>query len=69
MADTTPQQLYVLDGTLVSKTGRTATRESQKTTLRKTVKFVETIVEVLPVDTEDGTWKRWVSEDELFVVN
>lgn len=63
------EQLYVLNGILVRKTGKTASREVEKTTLRKTVKFKELIVEVLPVDSEDGIWKRWVAENELFVVD
>lgn len=63
------EQLYVLNGTLVRKTGRIATRDAERTTLRKTVKYKEQIVEVLPVDSEDGIWKRWVSENELFVVD
>lgn len=63
------EQLYVLNGILVRKTGRTAQRDAEKTTLRQTVKYKELIIEVLPVDTEDGIWKRWVSEKDLFVVD
>ncbi|MNC10220.1 hypothetical protein D3C75_578590 [compost metagenome] len=63
------EQLFVLNGILVRKTGRTAQRDVEKQTLRKTTKYKEQIVEVLPVDTEDGIWKRWVSENDLFVVD
>lgn len=67
MTDT--EQLFVLNGILVRKTGRTAQRDVEKQTLRKTTTYKELIVEVLPVDTEDGIWKRWVSESELFKVD
>lgn len=67
MSDT--EQLFVLNGVLVRKTGRTAQRDVEKQTLRKTTKYKELIVEVLPVDSEDGIWKRWVSETELFKVD
>lgn len=59
---------YVYNGILVNKTGRQASKQSSKQTLRSSRTFEETIVEIVPVDMEDGTWKRWVAETDLFVV-
>lgn len=66
MTDSKPE--FVYDGVLVHKTGRVAKKKSSKHTLRQSLSIEETIVEIIPVDLEDGTWKRWVSEEELFVV-
>ena len=59
---------YVYNGILVVKTGRAASKQSSKQTLRSSRTFEETIVEIVPVDIEDGTWKRWVAESDLFVI-
>lgn len=59
---------YVFQGTLVKKTGRIAKKNTKKHTLRSTIETTDIIVEIIPVDIEDGTWKRWVSEEELFIV-
>lgn len=67
MTDSKPE--FVYDGVLVHKTGRVAKKTSNKHTLRKSHSIEETIVEIIPVDIEDGTWKRWVSEEDLFVVD
>lgn len=59
---------YVFNGILVTKTGRSASKQTNKQTLRSSRTVEETIVEIVPVDMEDGTWKRWVAESDLFVV-
>lgn len=62
-------QLYVYNEILVTKTGRTATKTVQKQTLKSEISKESIIIEVQPVDIEDGTWKRWVAEKDLFVVS
>lgn len=59
---------YVFNGTLVTKTGRVAKKTTNKETLRASRTVEEQIVEIVPVDIEDGTWKRWVAESDLFIV-
>ena len=56
---------FVHDGTEVEKTGRKATKTVQLTTRS----FVETMVEIQPVDKEGIMWKRWVKDTELFIVS
>lgn len=56
----TPQR-YVYDNVEVVKTGRTA-----KKALRSGK--VDELVEITPVESMDGTWKKWVRDVELFEV-
>lgn len=51
---------YVHDGVEVRKTGRTAVRKLRQRDM--------TIVEVTPVDSFHGEWKKWVDPVSLFVV-
>lgn len=55
------EQTYVFEQTEVRKTGRTA--ESKLRSGK-----IETVVEITPVDTMAGSWKKWVREDILFEV-
>lgn len=52
---------YVYENTEVIKTGR----EAQKT-LRSGK--TDVVVEITPRDQCSGVWKKWVRDDELFVV-
>lgn len=52
---------YVYDNVEVIKTGRSA-----KKPLRSGK--VDELFEITPVETMDGTWKKWVREIELFEV-
>lgn len=56
-----PEQTYVYDNVEVRRTGRVATN-----TLRSGK--VDEVVEVTPVDSTVGTWRKWVREDVLFKV-
>ncbi len=56
---------WVFDGVEVVKTGREATREVGRTTLRSG--RVLSLVEIKPLD-ESIEWKKWVSPDHLYVV-
>lgn len=55
------QQTYVYEQVEVKKTGRTA---SQKLRSGKT----DTIYEITPVESMNGSWKKWVRDDQMFQV-
>ena len=59
---TDPAQTYVYENVEVKKTGRTA---------QKTLKSgsVDQLVEITPVDSMVGSWKKWVRDAELFEVS
>lgn len=59
---TDPVQTYVYENVEVKKTGRTA---------QKTLKSgsVDQLVEITPVDSMVGSWKKWVRDAELFEVS
>ena len=61
MAKTT----YLLNNIEVKPTGRKAKKEIKRRIGEATSKVLH---EVTPVDQELGSWKQWVSLDELFVV-
>jgi len=52
---------YVYENIEVKKTGRTASR-----TIGTSTK-IQVVVEITPTDEDDGTWKKWVNPDQLFV--
>lgn len=62
---------YVYDGTEVRKTGRVAIRERTAPTRTKFPQppssYGGTLVEIEPVD-PDMSWKKWVSESQLYTV-
>ena len=53
---------YVYENIEVKKTGRTASR-----TIGTSTK-IQVVVEITPTDEDDGTWKKWVNPDQLFVI-
>lgn len=55
-----PNDIFVYNNLTVRWTGRKATR--QLTTKQ------ETLLEIEPLDKEEGSWKKWVREKELFVI-
>ena len=61
MAEEVTDVTYVYEQTEVTKTGRQANK-----TLRSGK--VDNVVEITPKDSCSGIWKKWVREDELFVV-
>jgi hypothetical protein len=62
MTDAPSEQTYVFENIEVRKTGRTA-----KNKLRSGK--IDELVEITPVDTSVGGWKKWVREDILFEVD
>lgn len=52
---------YIYDGIEVYQTGRTAERKLSSGKL-------DELVEITPVDSITGTWKKWVRETELYEV-
>ncbi len=58
---------YVYRDTEVKLTGRTADKEL-KSTRRTKEPSVVTLHEITPVDSMNGTWKKWVRMTELFEV-
>lgn len=63
-------QTYVLDGVEVKLTGREAIKEQQQTSrrTRETQVIQQILVEVTPVSSNDGTWKKWVALSELYII-
>lgn len=59
---------FVYNGITVVKTGRLAKKNSSKETLRGSKNVEEVLVEIIPADLEDGSWKKWVVEADLFIV-
>lgn len=59
MSDTT--NTYVFDNVEVKKTGRIAHKPLRSGK-------IDTVVEITPIDGVFGSWKKWVSEDTLYVV-
>ena len=55
-------QTYVFEGVEVFKTGRTASRKL------RTRERVLMLIEIQPVD-RTFTWKKWVNELELYIVD
>lgn len=53
---------YVYENIEVKKTGRTASR-----TIGTSTK-IQVVVEITPSDEDNGTWKKWVNPDQLFVI-
>ena len=62
MAKTT----YLVNNIEVKPTGRVA--EKKLTGRRGGLNKIAVLHEVTPVDQEIGSWKQWVTLDELFVV-
>lgn len=54
-------QTYVLENIEVRKTGRKAERKLKSGK-------IDIVVEVTPVDSTDGLWKKWVVDLNLFEV-
>lgn len=72
----TPEELektYVFHDTEVRLTGRTAEREptrpaSTRPSTRKPPVVSTTLYEITPVDSLNGSWKKWVRMQELFEI-
>lgn len=64
------RQYFVYDGLEVVKTGRIASRAQEVRGYNGSRKVLETVVEITPI-VKDGSlqWKKWVREDELYVIN
>jgi hypothetical protein len=52
---------YVYDGTEIKRTGK----QAQKTLSSGKI---DTLVEITPIHTFNGSWKKWVRESELYQV-
>lgn len=64
------QEYFVYDGQEVTKTGRIASKEQQVRGYSGTRMVLENVVEITPVLAPgEYAWKRWVREDELYVIN
>ncbi len=55
-------QRYVYDNVEVVKTGRTAVKKLRSGTM-------DELFEITPIESIDGTWKKWVRLSELFEIN
>ena len=62
MSNETNQPIgYILGETEVKLTGRKATRQGPGTRINE-------IVEVTPMNEDEGTWKKWVQQSLLFKI-
>lgn len=63
-------EYFVFDGQEVIKTGRIASKEQNVRGYQGTRLVTENVVEITPiVGPGEYAWKRWVREDELYVIN
>ena len=53
---------YVVDSTEVKLTGRTARKPGVSGSTLE-------LIEITPVDEDQGTWKKWVPRQSLFVID
>ena len=61
---------FVYDGQEVVRTGRIASKEHQVRGYNGTRMVTETVIEITPVvKSGEYAWKRWVREDELYIIN
>lgn len=56
---------FVYEGIEVRQTGRFASKEI--TGMRSRVRKIH-LVEITPVNTDDGEWKKWATEDSLIPI-
>jgi len=63
-------ETYIYDNTEVVMTGRTAVKAVAKTKRRSGRSPVSTdrLYEVKPADPENGTWKKWVRQRDLYEI-
>jgi hypothetical protein len=54
--------VYVYENTEVKKTGRTAERKLNSGKM-------DVLYEITPVQGFDGSWKKWIRDVDLFIVN
>lgn len=63
-------EYFVYDGQEVVRTGRIASKDQQVRGYNGTRNVTATVIEIMPVvKPGEMTWKRWVSEDELYIIN
>ena len=59
---------YLYDGTVVVKTGRMAKKEATTSARRTRVAQSDELYEITPLDKEEGSWKKWVRLNELYII-
>lgn len=63
------REYFVYDGQEVIKTGRIASREHDVAGWQGSKKVLESVCEITPITPGEYAWKKWVRENELFVIN
>lgn len=64
-------ETYIFDNTEVVKTGRKALKEKspqKQNRSSRTPSQNDLLFEVKPAEPENGTWKRWVRLEDLYVI-
>lgn len=63
-------ETYIYDNTEVKKTGRKAVKDTKRATKRsvRSPPDQDILLEVTPVDSENGSWKRWVKQADLYEI-
>lgn len=60
---------YVYNGQVVKMTGRKARKdEAATTTTRRRTTTADELFEITPINSEDGSWKKWVRMNELYTI-
>lgn len=64
------QDTFVFNGSEVKLTGRKAIKKAESISRRnrETKTIIDEMVEITPVSIEDGSWKKWVKLDDMFII-
>lgn len=63
-------ETYIYDNTEVVKTGRKAIKEKEQKQKRsvRTPPSQDILFEITPADQENGSWKKWVRQVDLYEI-
>ena len=64
------EKRFVFDNVEVKLTGRKATKQSSASRRTSTTRAVPEVVmvEITPANLEQGSWKKWVKEADLYTI-
>ncbi len=63
-------ETYIYDNTEVVKTGRKAQKAKEQKQKRsaRTPSHTDILFEITPADSENGSWKKWVRQEDLYTI-
>ena len=64
------EEIYIYDNTEVIKTGRIAVKQAKVKSRRsdRSPGKGDTLYEIKPADSEEGSWTRWVRQADLYEI-